>query len=192
MHLWLLRAPHTHWVWSARYNQSHDQLVLSAGSDCRVVLSNMASLSSDLYGDVEPDDDDEDDVCTQPPLSFILFLCASSCGSCGSCLSVLCERVEGGILLLLRSRCMLHAPTTTLVRPNDNLQYSSKCLILHRLTCVLLHLRVYSFMAQPTTEPTNPLRVKADEDGGGKSTPLPDGQVAAYDEYVFCIYFVSC
>ena len=45
----MVMAPHSHWVWSARYNQFHDQLVLSAGSDSRVVLSNMASLSSDLY-----------------------------------------------------------------------------------------------------------------------------------------------
>merc|ERR1712029_1213094 len=28
---------HSHWVWSTRYNSYHDQLVLSSGSDSRVV-----------------------------------------------------------------------------------------------------------------------------------------------------------
>ncbi|KAB0405661.1 hypothetical protein E2I00_011913, partial [Balaenoptera physalus] len=34
---------HSHWVWSVRYNHSHDQLVLTGSSDGRVVLSNMAN-----------------------------------------------------------------------------------------------------------------------------------------------------
>jgi len=41
---------HSHWVWSLRYNTFHDQLLLSAGSDSRVVLSSLASLSSEPYG----------------------------------------------------------------------------------------------------------------------------------------------
>ncbi len=43
-------------VWSARFNQFHDQLVVSSGSDTMLALSNIVSLSSDLYGalDDEP------------------------------------------------------------------------------------------------------------------------------------------
>eukprot|EP00052_Salpingoeca_macrocollata_P013058 m.102159 g.102159 ORF g.102159 m.102159 type:complete len:378 (-) comp18759_c0_seq1:37-1170(-) len=61
---WDIRSPdtpllqmggHTHWVWSVRYNHSHDQLVLSASSDNLVVLHNAGSISSDLYG---PADDE--------------------------------------------------------------------------------------------------------------------------------------
>ena len=44
------RRQHSHWVWSVRYNTYHDQLVLSAGSDSKVVLSSIASLSSEPYG----------------------------------------------------------------------------------------------------------------------------------------------
>eukprot|EP00127_Corallochytrium_limacisporum_P002148 Clim_evm42s108 gene=Clim_evmTU42s108 len=38
---------HNHWAWSVKYNQFHDQLLLSCGSDSRVVLSNVYSLCSD-------------------------------------------------------------------------------------------------------------------------------------------------
>ena len=48
---------HSHWVWSVRFNSFHDQLLLSAGSDSRVVLSSLASLSSEPYGALlEPDE----------------------------------------------------------------------------------------------------------------------------------------
>eukprot|EP00039_Didymoeca_costata_P004176 m.71816 g.71816 ORF g.71816 m.71816 type:complete len:350 (+) comp12279_c0_seq1:165-1214(+) len=48
---------HSHWVWSARYNHFHDQLILSSGSDFKVVLSNAASLSSDLYGELDNEEE---------------------------------------------------------------------------------------------------------------------------------------
>ncbi|TRZ02665.1 hypothetical protein DNTS_024400 [Danionella cerebrum] len=41
---------HSHWVWSVRYNHSHDQLLLTASSDSRVILSNMVSISSEPFG----------------------------------------------------------------------------------------------------------------------------------------------
>jgi hypothetical protein len=34
-------------VWSIRYNAFHDRLVLSSGSDAKVLLSNAASLADD-------------------------------------------------------------------------------------------------------------------------------------------------
>ena len=34
---------HSHWLWSVRYNTFHDQLILSAGSDCRVQLHSQVS-----------------------------------------------------------------------------------------------------------------------------------------------------
>jgi WD40 repeat protein len=40
---------HSHWVWAVRYNSFHDQLVLTCSSDNRVVLSSVASLSSEPY-----------------------------------------------------------------------------------------------------------------------------------------------
>ncbi|KNC85204.1 hypothetical protein SARC_02582 [Sphaeroforma arctica JP610] len=39
---------HSHWIWAVRYNHFHDQLVLTSGSDCAVVLSSVASLSSEM------------------------------------------------------------------------------------------------------------------------------------------------
>ena len=47
---------HSHWVWSARYNAHHDQLLLSAGSDTRVVMASLASLSSEPYGALVEDE----------------------------------------------------------------------------------------------------------------------------------------
>ena len=50
-------------VWSVRYNHAHDQLVLSSSSDSRVILSNMASISSEPFGPAM-DEDDEDEEGT--------------------------------------------------------------------------------------------------------------------------------
>ncbi|KAG9336180.1 hypothetical protein JZ751_002527 [Albula glossodonta] len=48
---------HSHWVWSVRYNHSHDQLVLTGSSDSRVILSNMVSISSEPFGHLVDEDD---------------------------------------------------------------------------------------------------------------------------------------
>ena len=48
---------HSHWIWSIRYNPFHDQLVLSAGSDARVVLMRAQSVASDPYGHLAGDDE---------------------------------------------------------------------------------------------------------------------------------------
>lgn len=53
----MIRSDHSHWVWSIRYNNFHDQLVLTSSSDSRVILSNIASLSSEPYGHVDEEDD---------------------------------------------------------------------------------------------------------------------------------------
>jgi len=50
---------HSHWVWSVRYNTFHDQLLLSAGSDSRVVLGSLASLSSEPYGHLVEEEGDQ-------------------------------------------------------------------------------------------------------------------------------------
>jgi len=52
---------HSHWVWGVRYNTFHDQLLLSAGSDSRVVLSSMASLSSEPYGSLVEQEEEQQD-----------------------------------------------------------------------------------------------------------------------------------
>lgn len=44
-------------MWSVRYNHSHDQLLLTASSDSRVILSNMVSISSEPFGHLVDDDD---------------------------------------------------------------------------------------------------------------------------------------
>lgn len=55
INFWDMRKPekpivsllgHSHWVWTARYNPYHDQLVLSGGSDNLVNLWRIASCSS--------------------------------------------------------------------------------------------------------------------------------------------------
>lgn len=60
-HLWDLRstaAPlktlqgHSHWVWSAKFNRFHDQLLLTAGTE-RVNMWNILSLSSAPVGELE-------------------------------------------------------------------------------------------------------------------------------------------
>jgi len=64
--IWDYRSPteplvtvheHSHWLWSVRYNTFHDQLILSAGSDCRVQLHSQASLSSEPLRQSLEDDD---------------------------------------------------------------------------------------------------------------------------------------
>lgn len=66
---------HSHWVWCIRYNHFHDQLVLTSSSDSRVILSNVASLSSEPFGhgvsddvnsDSGGDDDDKESRCAAP------------------------------------------------------------------------------------------------------------------------------
>ncbi|XP_074516078.1 EARP-interacting protein homolog isoform X2 [Sebastes fasciatus] len=44
-------------VWNVRYNHSHDQLVLTASSDSRLILSNMVSISSEPFGHLVDDED---------------------------------------------------------------------------------------------------------------------------------------
>lgn len=54
--LWDIRKPneplktledHSHWVWSVKFNPIHDQLILSAGSDARIFLNSVSSVSSE-------------------------------------------------------------------------------------------------------------------------------------------------
>lgn len=52
---------HTHWVWSVRYNQFHDQLILSSSSDTRVILSNDYSISSYAMIEMNESGSDIDD-----------------------------------------------------------------------------------------------------------------------------------
>ena len=49
---------HSHWIWSLRYNQFHDQLILTSSSDGQVVLSCMTSISSEPLGHLIDEDDD--------------------------------------------------------------------------------------------------------------------------------------
>ena len=63
-----VRNDHSHWVWAARYNQYHDQLILSASSDGHVVLSAMTSISSEPQGHLIEDEDEEDDHSKEPSL----------------------------------------------------------------------------------------------------------------------------
>nr|ADD38232.1 Protein TSSC1 [Lepeophtheirus salmonis] len=40
---------HSHWIWSIQFNQYHDQLILTGGSDALVAVSALSSLSSEPY-----------------------------------------------------------------------------------------------------------------------------------------------
>ena len=54
-------SDHSHWIWSIEYNDFHDQLVLTSSSDSRVMLTNVASISSEPFGcSVEDDDSDQE------------------------------------------------------------------------------------------------------------------------------------
>ncbi|XP_067032800.1 EARP-interacting protein homolog isoform X1 [Acropora muricata] len=50
---------HSHWVWSVRYNHFHDQLLLSSSSDSRVILNNIISLSSEPFGHLDEEDEED-------------------------------------------------------------------------------------------------------------------------------------
>lgn len=59
-------ANHSHWVWSIRYNQFHDQLVLTCSSDSRVNLIRINSLASQPFGQLnDPDESDTGDTIDQ-------------------------------------------------------------------------------------------------------------------------------
>lgn len=49
-------------VWSIRYNHFHDQLLLSSSSDSRVILHNIVSLSSEPFGHLDEEDDEDDKI----------------------------------------------------------------------------------------------------------------------------------
>ncbi|XP_054772763.2 EARP-interacting protein homolog [Lytechinus pictus] len=57
----MVQNDHSHWVWSVRYNQFHDQLILSSSSDSRVILTNASSISSEPFGHMDEDDDEEEE-----------------------------------------------------------------------------------------------------------------------------------
>ncbi|XKL69282.1 hypothetical protein PGB90_007051 [Kerria lacca] len=40
------RNDHSHWVWAIRYNQYHDELIATASSDTRVLITRIQSISS--------------------------------------------------------------------------------------------------------------------------------------------------
>lgn len=42
-----------------RYNHFHDQLLLSSSSDSRVILNNIVSLSSEPFGHLDEEDEEE-------------------------------------------------------------------------------------------------------------------------------------
>ncbi|KAJ7373902.1 Protein tssc1 [Desmophyllum pertusum] len=46
-------------VWSVRYNHFHDQLLLTSSSDSRVILNNIVSLSSEPFGHLDEEDEDD-------------------------------------------------------------------------------------------------------------------------------------
>jgi hypothetical protein len=46
-------------VWCVRFNPFHDQLILSASSDARVLISSAASVSSENNTDVSINDETE-------------------------------------------------------------------------------------------------------------------------------------
>ncbi|XP_043278436.1 EARP-interacting protein homolog [Venturia canescens] len=57
------RMEHSHWVWSIRINRFHDQLVLTSSSDSRVILSSIASISSEPFAHAAiPEDEGSADV----------------------------------------------------------------------------------------------------------------------------------
>ena len=62
-----VRNDHSHWVWSVKYNPYHDQLILSSSSDGHVVLSSMASLSSEPHGHIIEDTEENEEEAQKEP-----------------------------------------------------------------------------------------------------------------------------
>lgn len=55
-------ADHSHWVWCVKYNPFHDQLLLTSSSDSRVILTSIASLSSEpMVHGMEDEDNEKND-----------------------------------------------------------------------------------------------------------------------------------
>ncbi|XP_055352650.1 EARP and GARP complex-interacting protein 1-like [Paramacrobiotus metropolitanus] len=52
---------HSHWVWCVKYNPFHDQLLLTSSSDSRVILTSVASLSSETVAHVS-DEENRDET----------------------------------------------------------------------------------------------------------------------------------
>ncbi|KAF7273213.1 hypothetical protein GWI33_014065 [Rhynchophorus ferrugineus] len=59
------RNEHSHWVWCVRFNHFHDQLILTASSDARVLLSSAASVSSENNDICDLDDTKETETKQQ-------------------------------------------------------------------------------------------------------------------------------
>ncbi|KAJ3167685.1 Protein tssc1 [Geranomyces variabilis] len=58
-------SDHTHWVWTVSFNRIYDQLFLSAGSDCRVNLQSIISISSAAaLSDITSSSDNEEAYST--------------------------------------------------------------------------------------------------------------------------------
>jgi hypothetical protein len=49
-------------VWSIRYNHFHDQLVLTSSSDSQVILTSIASISSEPISRLVDDDPNQGDT----------------------------------------------------------------------------------------------------------------------------------
>lgn len=68
------RTDHSHWVWCVRFNPFHDQLLLTASSDARVLLSSAASVSSENNESVISDDalenQDNKQILSDGPLQW--------------------------------------------------------------------------------------------------------------------------
>lgn len=49
-------------MWSIRYNHFHDQLVLTSSSDSQVILTSIASISSEPISHMVDDDPNQGDA----------------------------------------------------------------------------------------------------------------------------------
>ncbi|KAH3759482.1 EARP-interacting protein [Pelomyxa schiedti] len=61
---------HSHWVWNVKYNPFHDDMLVSSGSDCKVILWSVASLSFRMSNALKERKEGED-VYRPPPDSAI-------------------------------------------------------------------------------------------------------------------------
>ncbi|XP_020279315.1 protein TSSC1 [Pseudomyrmex gracilis] len=72
----LSRMEHSHWVWNIRINRFHDQLVLTSSSDSRVILCNIASISSEPFGHIvsaEDESSQNEESCSKKKLEDSLI-----------------------------------------------------------------------------------------------------------------------
>uniref|UniRef100_A0A0M3HZF7 WD_REPEATS_REGION domain-containing protein n=1 Tax=Ascaris lumbricoides TaxID=6252 RepID=A0A0M3HZF7_ASCLU len=103
---------HSHWIWCVRFNPIHDQLILSGGSDARLFLNSVMSLSSDS---IQATDVATEDVITND--SITQRLVPLKCST---------EEKQHAFSSLTEEMYKRHCAPSSLVETSSNSQFCTK------------------------------------------------------------------